>query len=321
MSRAMMFFVPTILVVPIVTILSTAQTSLAEPAADECKTEPGSSAPAGSHWYYRINRADQRRCWFLGPENMKARSQAREGQSYVSSPTRTPRRENAVETAREKPVPEIPVPVAQAQKTSLEVASAESNSAAADFAAPLADLPKTPDLDAREPPTNDNYAEVRERPDAQKEMPSPIPTEAARAGLEDPARESAPGALFLVGALAMLLLCAGVIFKLARRHTQSVYRDRRMGPRRLRPSQGVRANQAVRANMNEAAVRSKDFARRLPTATWQRPSSIDSAHDIKASLRKIMDDLERRGISAPAARRGTRRGNKTPRRVLSAAVR
>jgi len=73
--------------------------------------------------------------------------------------------------------------------------------------------------------------------------------------------------------------------------------------------------------MNEAAVRSKDFARRLPTATRQRPSSIDSAHDIKASLRKIMDDLERRGISAPAARRGTRRGNKTPRRVLSAAVR
>src|SRR6516225_254915 len=129
MSRAMMFFVPTILVVPIVTILSTAQTSFAEPAADECKTVPGSSAPAGSHWYYRINRADQRRCWFLGPENMKARSQAREGQSYVSSPTRTPRRENAVETAREKPVPEIPVPVEQAQKTSLEVVSAESNSA------------------------------------------------------------------------------------------------------------------------------------------------------------------------------------------------
>src|SRR5262249_34117320 len=104
---------------------------------------------------------------------------------------------------------------------------------------------------------------------------------------------------FLVAALAMLLLCAGVIFKLARRHTQSVRRDRRMGPRRLRPSQAVRANQAGRVNMNEAAVRSKDFARRLPTATRQRPSSIDSAHDIKASLRKIMDDLERRGISAP----------------------
>src|SRR5262249_56177604 len=140
-----------------------------------------------------------------------------------------------VEAAREKPVPEMGGAGEEAEKMSLEVASGESNSAAADFAAPLADLPKTPDLDARELRTNDNYAEVRERPDAQKEMPSPIPTEAARAGLEDPARES-----FLVGALAMLLLCAGVIFKLARRHTQSVRRDRRMGPRRLRPSQAVR---------------------------------------------------------------------------------
>jgi hypothetical protein len=307
MSRAIVFFVPTILVVPIVTILSTAQTSLAEPAADECKTEPGSFAPAGSHWYYRINRVDQRRCWFLGPEGMKARLQARE----VSSPIRTPRRENAVETAREKPVPEKPVPMESAQKTSLEVASAESNRAAADFAAPLVGLPKTPDLDAREPTTtNDYYAEVRELPDAQKEMPllSPLPTEAAaRAGLGDSARESGPGALFLVGALAMLL-CAGVIFKLARRHTQAVCRDRRMGPRR--PS-GLHPGQAVRANMNETAVRSKEFARRLPTATRQRPSSIDSAHDIKASLRKIMDDLERVSVSPPlrgaATRRATRR--------------
>jgi len=277
----MMFFVSTILVVPIVAILSTAQPSFAEPAADECKTEPGSSAPAGSHWFYRINRADQRRCWFLGPENMKVRSQAREGQSYMSLPKRTPRRENAVETAREKPL-------SVAQKTSLEVASAETNRAAADFAASSADLSKTPDLDARGPTTtNDNYAEAHERPEAQKEMPllSPIPIEAARAGLGDPARESASGALVLVGVLAMVLLCAGAIFKLARRHTQAVRRDRRMRPRQ--PSR-LRPGQAMRANMNKAAV-----ARRVPTATRQRPSSIDSAHHIKASLRKIMDDLER----------------------------
>ena len=278
MSRPMMFFVPTILVVPILTILSTAQPSLAEPAADECKSEPGSSAPSGSHWYYRISRADQRRCWFLGPEGMKVRSQAREVPSSVSSPTRTAGRENAVEPTRAKPVE-------TAQKTSLEGASAESNRAVANFAAPSADLPKTPDFETREPTTiNDNYAEAREPTNAQEEMPLiwPVLTEAARAGLGEPARESAPGALFLIGALAMVLLCAGTIFKLARRHTQSVRRHRRMVPRR-----------AVRADMNGATVRSKNFARRSPMATRQRPSSTDSAHDIKASLRKIMDDLQR----------------------------
>jgi hypothetical protein len=49
MPRPMMFFVPAILVIPVVAVLVMGQTSVAEPAVDECKTEPGSSAPAGSH--------------------------------------------------------------------------------------------------------------------------------------------------------------------------------------------------------------------------------------------------------------------------------
>jgi hypothetical protein len=283
----MMFFVSAILFMPLGTVLVTAQTSLAEPAADECKTKPGSSAPPGSHWYYRINRTDQRRCWFLGPEGAKVRSQARETPSNVSSPTRTPPRENAVETARAKPVPVEP-----AQKIFLEAASAEPNRPAADFSAPSADLPKTPDLDAREPPTiNSDYTAAPKRTDAE-EMPfiSPVLTEATRAGLSDPTHESAPWPLFIVGALAIVLLCAAAIFNFARRHTQSVRRERRMVSRR--PSQ-LRPGHGRRANMNEAAARSKDLARRSPAGTRQRPGSIDSAHDITASLRKIMDEVQR----------------------------
>src|SRR5262245_44225696 len=102
-SPMVVFFVRAVLVVPLV-IISTSQLSLAEPASDECKTKPGSSAPPGSHWYYRINRTDQRRCWFLGPEGAYVRSQARETASNVSLPRRTPPRENAVETARAIPV-------------------------------------------------------------------------------------------------------------------------------------------------------------------------------------------------------------------------
>src|SRR5215472_17586648 len=288
MPRPMMFFVPAILFTPLGTVLVSAQTSLAEPAAEECKTKPGSSAPPGSHWYYRINRTDQRRRWFRGPEGAKVRSQARETASNVSSPTRTLPRENAVETARA-----IPASMELAQRTPLEAAFTESHRvAAADFAAPSSDPPKIPDLDAREPTTiSNNSTEAREPTNAQEEMPlmGPVVTEAEHAGLQDPAREIAPMPVFLVGAL-MVLLCAGAIFKLARRKTQSYRRGRRVvssRPRRLHPGQ------AVRADMNEAAVRSKDVARRSPTATRQRPSSIDSAHDIKASLRKIMDDLQK----------------------------
>src|SRR5215468_7635074 len=225
MPRPIMFFVPAILFMPLGTVLVTAQTSLAEPAADECKTKPGSSAPPGSHWYYLINRTDQRRCWFLGPEGAKVRSQARETASNVSSPTRTPPRENAVETARA-------IPSSMEPRTPLEAASTESHRVAvADLAAP-------------EPMTiSNNSTEAREPTDAQEEMPliGPVVTEVEHAGLQHPARETGSMPVFLVGAL-MMLLCAGAIFKLARRKTQSYRRGRRVvssRPRRLHPGQAV----------------------------------------------------------------------------------
>jgi hypothetical protein len=33
--------------------------------ADDCLTAPNSPAPAGSHWYFRPDRAKQRNCWYL----------------------------------------------------------------------------------------------------------------------------------------------------------------------------------------------------------------------------------------------------------------
>lgn len=46
-------------------------------AAAACNAAPKSTAPQGSHWYYRTDRALQRKCWYLAPE----------GQKTVSSPT------------------------------------------------------------------------------------------------------------------------------------------------------------------------------------------------------------------------------------------
>ena len=33
--------------------------------ADDCLAEPNSPAPAGSHWYYHLDRAKQRKCWYI----------------------------------------------------------------------------------------------------------------------------------------------------------------------------------------------------------------------------------------------------------------
>ena len=46
-------------------------------AAAACNAAPKPTAPQGSHWYYRTDRASQRKCWYLAPE----------GQKTVSSPT------------------------------------------------------------------------------------------------------------------------------------------------------------------------------------------------------------------------------------------
>ena len=40
----------------------------AEPAGDDCVAKPNSAAPQGSHWYYRVDRTANRRCWFLVPK-------------------------------------------------------------------------------------------------------------------------------------------------------------------------------------------------------------------------------------------------------------
>jgi hypothetical protein len=277
------FFVPAILVVPLATALVTVQTSRAEPAVDECKTKPDSSAPVGSHWYYRVNRADQRHCWYLGPEGAKVRSQAREGASRVSRPTGTaPAREDSPETTQAMPPPMEP-----AQRTTAESASV---AVAKDLAASSSDVPKTPDLVVQEPATLSNRdTEDHQATEAHEEMPLiwPVLAEADRAGLADSAGEFAPWPAVLVGALALLL--AGAIFKLARRHAQSSRRDQRQVG--LRTKQKRRAySEHVNAGPNQVARRSAVRMQR-DNPVLQRPTSIDPVE--ATTLRELMRDLRR----------------------------
>jgi hypothetical protein len=60
----------------------------AESAGDDCVAKPNSAAPQGSHWYYRVDRTANRRCWFLGPEGLKVRRA--ESPKRLLSATSTP---------------------------------------------------------------------------------------------------------------------------------------------------------------------------------------------------------------------------------------
>jgi hypothetical protein len=72
---------PAIPLVLLATAALTAQTATVEAAAEECRTRPSSTTPPGSHWYYHINRPDNRRCWFLRSQQAKARPLAHQGES------------------------------------------------------------------------------------------------------------------------------------------------------------------------------------------------------------------------------------------------
>jgi hypothetical protein len=54
----------------------------ATPAADDCLSGPKDQAPQGSHWYYRIDRATKRHCWYLRGE--------RETVSQITAPNASP---------------------------------------------------------------------------------------------------------------------------------------------------------------------------------------------------------------------------------------
>lgn len=42
----------------------------ATPAADDCLAGPKDQAPHGSHWYYRLDHATKRHCWYLKDEKL-----------------------------------------------------------------------------------------------------------------------------------------------------------------------------------------------------------------------------------------------------------
>ena len=50
------------------TTAAEAATQAPQAAADSCLTAPKGATPAGSHWYYRIDRVTKRQCWYLREE-------------------------------------------------------------------------------------------------------------------------------------------------------------------------------------------------------------------------------------------------------------
>lgn len=59
-------------------------------AADSCLSKPKGAPPQGGHWYYRIDHATKRHCWYLGEEKEKLSRAAPEASPSPSISVSTP---------------------------------------------------------------------------------------------------------------------------------------------------------------------------------------------------------------------------------------
>ena len=57
--------------------------------ADDCLTAPNSPAPQGTHWYYHVDRTNQRKCWYVRAGSQPAQQAAAQATSEAAPAAQT----------------------------------------------------------------------------------------------------------------------------------------------------------------------------------------------------------------------------------------
>jgi hypothetical protein len=185
-------------------------------AADNCLSGPKGAAPKGSHWYYRIDHAAKRNCWYVRAEGEKPAAQ-NSSASRASPPTETPLQPSVANARAEA----NPADIGQSNAGVAESApaAAANNGQGAD--APAADSGQSTVssrwLDRADP---DTITGSTPKPaDSGASINSPAPSAAVAPLAAADARPASPSGsvstllLVIVGALALAAVLAGVIFR------------------------------------------------------------------------------------------------------------
>jgi hypothetical protein len=200
-------------------------------AADACLSGPKGTAPKGSHWYYRVDHATKRNCWYVRAEAGQAAS-ANSSVIPAAPPAETLLQPAVADARAEANPADIGQPTAGATEPAPPAAA--NNGQGAD--APAADNGQSPVasrwLDRAGADTITGSTPKPDDSGASLNPPRPpvaaVPLAAANA------RPAAPSVstlfLVIVGALALAALLAGVILRFGsarREDRQDFDRDRR----------------------------------------------------------------------------------------------
>jgi hypothetical protein len=264
------------------------QTTTAQPKAqakaDECLARPGATAPKGSHWFYRIERKSNRRCWYLGPASQKVRPAATERTESAERPT----------ARRRVPIPapapsELRADEETRAETPATTATTEARNAAPTDWNPVSETnfsaawptgasggPYVPA--ASTAPVNEE-ADVAVADPAAEEMPAvwPVMSAAERAALAQPA-DTGPGlaqlVIFLAATVAFVAIAIRTVLKLTASKRAKPERREPARPaepviRRRAPGRIPTAEPSIEAMSEPAIARLREVAKR-----WDAPARV-----------------------------------------------
>lgn len=310
----------------LVVLLALAATSASRVTrAEDCLAGPNAQAPQGSHWYYRLDRATHRKCWYVGAQHAQRAQRRRSAERADSTPA---------ESDEDVPVRDAPVQtgiVAAPPDPSFSARSAEQPPRASADLAPVTAAPTPPTPSASPPaegigPRTVATTTERVRPPVSAKAPETAKPAAAAAIPPAPSepRGALPAALF---GIALLLAAVGTMLVRARRRVIRVH-DAARRPRRTlsdilaqaERGEPARADAAskffdrLRRGLDETGARTApspdERAARYPgaandmpdiaAATLQPqieelpPEPIEPAPDFEQSLRQLLAEWERR---------------------------
>ncbi|HXW23736.1 MAG TPA: hypothetical protein VEK73_03230 [Xanthobacteraceae bacterium] len=225
-------------------------------AGDDCLAAPNAGAPPGNHWYYRLDRASHRKCWYLGAEGATVRRAARATPAAAAPAAAPPLPAETAAAASPQPAPAAAAP---------DTAFASRWPVAADSAVAAAAAPRPHErIAARPVPTS------AERAQAHAATP---PAAAAHERTALPAT--------LAGVAILLATVGTILVRAGRRAAATRSPDARAARHSRRPRMPAEASTDIAGATFEPAIDP------LP------PEPIDAAPDVEQSLRQLLQAWER----------------------------
>jgi hypothetical protein len=243
----------------------------ADGVADDCLSKPNAPSPPGQHWYYHLDRATHRECWYLGVAGAKLHQRAQQMPS--------PERPSAPKPVAQ-PVPQPRAVAAATEPDNQEVVQEEAPAAPDEAASGLStrwsSLPAAAAPVVPEPGLmHSSYA--AEQPgretETEDEMPLvwPILSPAELAAVKQPDASMTSFAQ-LAAALAMVLGLAALIARVVFRVS------------------AARKRMPVKAPEQRSATAREMTRRPLKSARPPR----NAASDMEANVRGLLHELQQR---------------------------